>query len=113
MAITLQVTSLGLLIDTGVSGEQLVSLTDYNQLFSLFDANPHLQSELKEKLLNQFKTYTTQIAEDFKDDSDAASRFLDMRGIHSWMTSMQQYSLLVAPQYSQYKAAIEAARNQS
>ena len=113
MAITFQVTSLGLLIDTGVTGDQLVSLTDYNQLFSLFDANPHLQSELKEKLLNQFKTYTTQIAEDFKSDTVDEVKFLDMRSIHSWMTSMQQYTLHVAPQYRQYKAAIEAARNQS
>lgn len=113
MAITFQVTSLGLLIDTGVTGDQLVSLTDYNQLFSLFDANPNLQSALKEKLLNQYQLYSNQIIEDFRAEYADEVRFLDMRSIHSWMTSMQQYTLHVAPQYRQYKTAIEAARNQS
>lgn len=112
MAITFEVTALGILINTGVTGEQLVSLSDYNQLFSLFDSNPDLEGQLKAKLLSQYQIFSNEIIQNFDDDS-AESKFIDLRSIQSWMACMQQYMLHVAPQYRQFKAAIEAARNSS
>ena len=111
MAITFEATSLGLLINTGVADSQLVSMTDFHQLFTLFDENPNLQNEIRDELVKQFTLITDGIIENLNGTTIDESQFIDIRGIQMWLISIQQYATQVAPQYRQFKAAIERARN--
>ena len=111
MAITFQATSLGLLINTGVADSQLVSMTDYHQLFTLFDENPNLQNEIRDELVKQFTLIADGIIENLNGTTIDESQFIDIRGIQMWLLCIQQYVIQVAPQYRQFKAAIERARN--
>ena len=111
MAITFEATSLGLLINTGVADSQLVSMTDFHQLFTLFDENPNLQNEIRDELVKQFTLMTNGMIENLKSTTIDESQFIDIRGIQMWILCIHQYVVQVAPQYRQFKAAIERARN--
>jgi len=111
MAITLEATPLGLLVNTGVSGSPMVSMTDFQQLFTLFDENPDLQDKIKTELVRRFTEISEEIIENLDSTTVEESHFIDIRSMQMWLISIQQYATQVAPQYRQFKAAIEAARN--
>ena len=113
MAITLEATSLGLLINTGVADSKMVSMTDFQELFTLFDENPNLQDEIKTELVRRFTELTDGIIQSLDSTTVEESHFIDIRSMQMWLISIQQYATQVAPQYRQFKAAIEAARNSS
>lgn len=111
MAITFERTTLGLLVNSGIADSQLISMNDFQLLFDLFDANPNLQNELKTELIQQFTDMSNEIIENLNNTTIDESQFIDLKGFYALLTSVQQYAIQVAPQYRQFKAAIERARN--